>query len=147
MLIQVARYPSYSYRNEIADFERQMEHVFSNAFPSLAESRQSTVPAMNIVESGDQTIVVAEMPGVQKEDVKLSVEKDVLTIQATRKNNQLPEKATWLRNEIRTGDFNRSVRLPKSTDSEKISAELTNGILKIILPKADAVKPREIRIN
>ena len=79
--------------------------------------------------------------------MKLSIEKDVLTIQAKRKNNQLPEKATWLRNEIRTGDFNRSVRLPKGTDSEKISAELTNGILKVTVPKGEVVKPREIRIS
>lgn len=147
MLVQVRRFPSYSHRNEIADFERQVERVFSNMFPSLTQSQQSTVPALNIVEDGDQTVIVAEMPGAQKEDVKLAVEKDVLTIHANRRSNTLPEKATWLRNEIRTGDFSRSVRLPKGIDAEKISAELSNGILKISLPKAEAVKPREIRIN
>ena len=147
MLVQVARYPSHSYRNEIADFERQMEHVFSNAFPSMAETQSVAVPALDIVETVDQTMIVAEMPGVQKEDVKLSVEKDVLMIQATRKTNALPEKATWLRNEIATGDFERSVRLPKGIDSGKISAELTNGVLKITMPKAEVVKPRQIRIS
>lgn len=147
MLVHVRRFPSYSYRNEIADFEHEVERVFSNAFPSVVETQSTAAPALNIVESGDQTVIVAEIPGVQKEDVKLSVEKDVLTIHANRKSNALPEKATWLRNEIRTGDFNRSVRLPKGTDSEKISAELTNGILKVTVPKAEAVKPREIRIS
>lgn len=147
MLVQVRRYPSYSYRNEIADFEREVERVFSDAFTPRVDTKQTTVPAIDIVENGDQTLIIAEIPGVQKEDVKLSVEKDVLTIHANRKNNTLPEKATWLRNEIRTGDFSRSVRLLKGINSEKISAEISNGILKVTVPKADAVKPREIRIN
>ncbi len=145
MLVQLSRRPSYSYRNEIADFEREIERIFSHTVNAPSES--AATPAINIVENENQTVIVAELPGVQKEDVKLSVEKDILTIRANRKSNALPEKATWLRNEISTGDFNRSVRLPKGADSEKMTAELTNGILKVVVPKAEAVKPREIRIS
>ncbi len=147
MLVQVRRFPPYSYRNEIAEFEREVERVFSAGSPFRGETNQTTAPALDIVESGDQTVIVAEIPGVQKEDVKLSVEKDILTIQASRKTNALPEKGTWLRNEIRTGEFSRSVRLPKGVDSGKISAELNNGILKVTLPKSEVVKPREIQIK
>ncbi|MEO8167589.1 MAG: Hsp20/alpha crystallin family protein [bacterium] len=145
MLVQVRHHPTYSYRNEISDFEREIERLFSNTFSSPSDS--SATPAINVVENETQTVIVAELPGVQKEDVKLSVEKGILSIHAHRKTNGLPEKATWLRNEISSGDFNRSVRLPKGIEAEKISAELTNGILKIVVPKAEAVKPHEIKVS
>lgn len=147
MLVQLRRYPVHkSLWNEVADFEHEISKVFS---PSATETRieKHFSPAIDVVENGNDTLLMAELPGVNKEDVKIALENDVLTISGSRKSNALPEKAQWVRSEIRTGDFSRSVRLPKGIDAGKISAEITNGVLKIVLPKADEVKPREIRIN
>lgn len=148
MLVQVRRYPVYnSLWNEIADFEREIEKVFDTTGTYNEPSQGTLAPSIDILERGDSMLLVAELPGVTKEDVKISLENDVLTIHGARKGNALPEKAQWVRNEIRTGEFARSVRLPKGIDAGKISAEIMNGILKVVLPKAEEVKPREIRIQ
>ncbi len=148
MLVQVRRYPVYnSLWNEIADFEREIDRVFDSSPNASTAAAQTFAPAIDVLENGENTVLVAELPGVSKEDVKITLENDVVTIRGSRKSNALPEKAQWIRSEIRAGDFARSVRLPKGVDAAKISAEITNGILKIVLPKAEEVKPREIRIN
>lgn len=148
MVVQVRRAPLFtSLWDEIADLEREIERVFGS--PVLAESATETawMPAVDMVENENENMLVAELPGVNKEDVKLSVENGVLTISGTRKVNALPEDASWIRNEIRRGDFHRSVRLPEGIQADKISATMANGILKIVLPKAEEVKPREIRVQ
>jgi HSP20 family protein len=148
MVVQVRRAPLFtSLWEEIADLEREIERVFGT--PVVAESAAETawMPAVDMVENENETMLVAELPGVNKEDVKLSVENGVLTMSGSRKANGLPEGAGWIRNEIRRGDFHRSVRLPEGIQADKISATMANGILKIVLPKAEEVKPREIRVQ
>ena len=148
MFVNIHGFPAYdSLRNELPDFEHGVEQVFNNFLRTSTVTEKAFAPAIDVVENENETLLVAELPGVSKEDVKLSLENNILTISGTRKNHSLPEKANWLRNEIRKGDFTRSVKLPKGIDSTKISAEITNGFLRISLPKADEVKPREIRIN
>ena len=148
MLVQLRRNPvQNSLWNEIADFEREVDRVFNNVVSSDELPERKFSPAIDVVENDNETLLVAELPGVRKEDVKISLENDILTISGSRKSNSLPEKASWVRNEIRTGEFTRSVRLPKGIDVGKISAEISNGILKVVLPKAEEIKPREIRIN
>ena len=152
MLVQVRRYPAYnSLWNEIADFESEIDRVFGSVLGSATAAGTKPdrhySPSISVVENDNDALLIAELPGVKKEDLKISVENNVLTFSGTRKGNALPEKATWLRNEIRTGDFSRSVQLPEGIDASKISAELTNGQLLVTLPKAEEVKPREIRIN
>ncbi len=148
MLLQVRRYPAYnSLWDEIADLEREINSMFE-AYPGTQETASRVfAPAINVAESANETVLVAELPGVHKDDVKISVEKDVLTISGERKQHPIPEKAQWLRNEIRSGEFARSIRLPKGVNHAAISAELTNGVLRIVLPKAEEVKPREIRVK
>lgn len=147
MMLQV-RYPAYSSLwDEIADLEREITSIF-DSFPMTRETAPSVYePAINIAENANETVLVAELPGVHKDDVRISLEKDILTISGERKQQAIPEKAEWLRNEIRTGEFSRSVRLPKGVDHSKISAELTNGVLRVVLPKAEEVKPREIKVK
>jgi len=152
MLVQVRRYPiQNSLWNEIANFESDIDSVFENFFnadvaPAL-RGVQKYAPAIDVVENENETMLVAELPGVSKEDIKISMENNLLTIAGSRKSNALPEKANWVRNEIRTGDFVRTIQLPEGIATEKISAEMNNGLLKVTLPKAEEVKPREIRIQ
>jgi len=148
MLVQLRRSPvQNTLWNEIANFEREVDKAFNNVVSSDPQFVGKLSPAIDVVENENETVLVAELPGVSKEDVKISLENDILTVIGSRKSNALPEKASWVRNEIRTGEFARSVKLPKGIDAGKITAEISNGILKVVLPKAEEVKPREIRIN
>ena len=108
---------------------------------------RSAYPAMDLVEKDNETLVIAELPGVKKEDVKITFENGVLTVSGSRKPNEIPENADMLLNELRSGDFNRSLKLGHDVDSTKISAEMNNGILTITLPKTESVKAKEIHIN
>lgn len=148
MLVHVRHNPVYnSFWNEIANFEREIDNAFRHVTPSDVAADVKYAPAIDLIENQNEVVLVAELPGVSKEDVKISVEKDLLIVSGSRKTNALPEKAHWVRNEIRRGEFSRTVKLPKGIQTDNISAELTNGILKVVLPKAPEVKPREIRIS
>jgi HSP20 family protein len=108
---------------------------------------RSTFPAMDLVEKENETLIIAELPGVKKEDVKVTFENNVLTISGSRKPNEISEKADLLLNELRSGDFTRSIKLRQDVDTSKMSAEMSNGILTITLPKTESVKAKEIHIN
>jgi HSP20 family protein len=135
MFVTVKRYPTF--------FNSELDRLFDT--DRVASTTFS--PAMDIAEQENEYVLVLETPGVKKEDVKLNIEDNVLTISGERKNHTLPEKASWMRNEISIGAFTRSVKLSKNINAEKISAELNDGVLKIVLPKQEAAKPRTITIN
>ena len=109
--------------------------------------RSRPIPAMDITEYESEYVVVGEMPGVKKEDVKITFEKNVLTVEGKRKPHETPEEAKILLNEVRVREFNRSIRVPDEIDADGISAELENGVLRIALPKAKNAQPRTISIK
>jgi HSP20 family protein len=104
-------------------------------------------PAMDIVEQENELVVTAELPGMKKEDVKITYEKNVLTLSGERKPAELAEKAQVLLNEIGTQGFNRSVKFGFEVDAANISAEMSNGVLTIILPKTAEAKPKQIEVK
>ena len=108
------------------------------------------VPALDIVEKHDAYMVVAELPGVSENDVELSFEKNVLTIRGQKNPSLDPSKDGELRvyaAERVSGTFERAIRLPEFVDSEKIGAELRDGLLTVTIPKATAAQPRKIEIK
>jgi HSP20 family protein len=111
----------------------------------IRESRWS-VP-MDIIEEEDRYLIAAELPGIRKEDLKISVHDGHVTINAERKGAEIPENAAWLRNEISFGQFNRTVPVPGEVKPDEITAELANGILHVILPKSEKARVREIRVK
>jgi len=128
-------------------------------FDDIDELFNVTLPAFNRVrpfypnrgvsvkDSGDALNVVVELPGVAKEDVKVTLHDDVLTVAAERKQPELKENEQWVRNEISYGKFERSINLPYPVVAEKISATHENGILTVSLPKAEEAKPKQISIK
>ncbi|MEW6062601.1 MAG: Hsp20/alpha crystallin family protein, partial [Bacteroidota bacterium] len=90
---------------------------------------------------------IVELPGVAKENVKVTLHDSVLTITAERKEPELKDGEQWIRNEISYGKFERTVNLPYPVVADKITAVHENGILSIILPKAEEVKPKQIAIR
>ncbi len=129
------------------DSPRTYDNLIENFFSSDVLPGRCAEPTMDIVEYENEIVVHADLPGVKKEDVKITYEKNVLTIRGERKQSELPEKAKVLLKETDHQEFQRSVKFGVEVDSAKISAEMNNGILTITLPKTDEVKAREISIN
>jgi len=129
------------------DSPRTYDNLIENCFSSDVLPGRSTVPAMDIVEKENEIVVNAELPGVKKEDIKITFENSVLTLSSDQKPSEASEKSTVLLKEIRTSGFNRSVKFGFEVDAAKISAEMSNGVLTITLPKTEAVKAKEISIN
>lgn len=137
--------------DDILNLEREIGSLFQGFPAGFVPGRfyrsGDQYPLMNVFDNANEFVVTAELPGVRKEDIHLTVDNGLLTISGERKMPATPEKAEWLRNEIRAGDFSRVVELPRQVNANQISAELSNGILRVVLPKAEEAKPREVKIK
>lgn len=148
MMFRVHRYPaSDSLLGDVFGFEREIDNLFDTVLGTATSSRRTHYPAIDVAEHETESVLVAEVPGVKKEDLKISVENGMLTIQGERKSQSLPERSRWIRNEVETGEFRRVFELPHAVDANKVSAELENGVLRVVLPKPEQVRPREIKVN
>lgn len=127
---------------------RMLNDVFSGtdwAYPDSAAA--AWVPAVDVLEQPEAIRIMAELPGVKPEDVKISVEGNVLTLHGTKQ--QVAEERTERvhRYERTYGAFERSFTLPASVDTQHINAASDNGVLTITLPKAELAKPRQITVQ
>lgn len=114
----------------------------------VAEDRRREVfvtPPANIRESKDGYVLQAEMPGVTKDGIEISVENNELTIVGRRAETNV--QGDWLYRESRPNDFRRVFELDPSIDTGKITAKIEQGILTLHLPKAESVKPRKIAVT
>ena len=107
----------------------------------------SWTPACDIVETEEALIVYAELPGVKRDDIEISLDGGVLTLRGSRTLEKETEERSYHRIERSYGSFVRSFTLPRSVDSERISANYQDGVLEIRMPRREENKPRNIRIN
>jgi HSP20 family protein len=105
------------------------------------------VPLVDIVEDEKEYLIKAELPEVKKEDVKVTVEDDVLTITGERKYEKEEKGKKYHRVERAYGSFERSFTLPEDADGSKVSAEFKDGILKVRLPKSEKAKPKAVEVK
>jgi HSP20 family protein len=104
-------------------------------------------PAVDVFEDKNAVKIVAELPGVKPEDVKLSVENNLLSIRGEKKQEAEENNDRVHRYERSYGSFERTFALPSTVDGEKISADYRHGVLTVIVPKAERAKPREIPVR
>lgn len=135
--------------DRMMSLNRVLDQAMNNAWTGESASRV-WVPVLDIVEKRDAYIVVAELPGVGQSDVELSFEQNILTIRGQKHplldSNKDGELRVYTAERI-AGTFERAIRLPEFVDSEKISAELRDGLLTVTIPKATAAQPRKIDIK
>ena len=105
------------------------------------------VPPVEIFESGDDLVIRAEIPGVEKEDIEINVENGTLVLSGERKRHSEIKEDNAYRLERIYGSFNRSFRLPTTVDAGRIAAKYHNGVLEITLPKLEEAKPRKVEIE
>jgi HSP20 family protein len=104
-------------------------------------------PAVDIYETENEIMVQAELPGVDRKDITLSLENNVLTLKGERRFEKETKQENYHRIERSYGAFSRSFSIPAIVDDEKIRADYKDGILKIALPKKELVKPKQIKIG
>jgi len=105
-------------------------------------------PKVDIIEADGKVIVHAELPGVNKENVKVSVNEDrMLTIKGEKKQEDKQEGKSWLRTERFYGTFTRTFVLPENLDIDNIDAKYENGVLELAMNKIEPPKPKEVEIN
>ncbi len=103
-------------------------------------------PAVDIIERKDDIILIADMPGVDERSVDVTIEKDVLTIYG-EVEPEIPENHRLVSSEYGVGDYQRSFIISDEIDSDKIKATVKNGVLKLILPKVEAIKTKKIPVE
>jgi HSP20 family protein len=104
-------------------------------------------PLVNVTEDQDNYYVRAELPGVKTDELGISVTGDTLTLSGERKLPEESEKASYHRREREAGSFSRVISLPSRLDVDKVKALAEDGVLTVVLPKAESAKPRQIAVK
>jgi HSP20 family protein len=104
-------------------------------------------PATNAWVSDDDAVVTTEIPGIDPDALEISVVKDSLTLRGSRQAEDLKEGEAYLRQERWNGQFTKTLQLPFAVESGKVEARFSKGVLVIILPRAEAEKPRKISVK
>ena len=137
-------------------FNTTLDRVFTlnraldQAFGASWNGNRAWVPALDVVERKDGYEVIAELPGVEKAQIVVKFEKNVLTIRGTKESKAAVDKDGEVRiyaAERVSGAFERSIRLPDFVDAERIAATFVNGVLTVSVPKAKAAQARAIEIG
>jgi HSP20 family protein len=133
----------------------RMNRVFDEAFRGAAGRTAGEeewalggawAPAVDIYEHDGNLVLKAELPGIDPKDVDVRVENNVLTLQGERKFESEVKREQYHRVERAYGTFSRSFTLPNVVDNDKIKAEFKDGLLRVVLPKREEAKPKQISI-
>lgn len=130
---------------------RRRDDVFDDLFREafrrpISEEGEVVEPAVDVAESDGEVIVKMEVPGVEKDQLHLTVSDDRLTVRGETRKESEEKRKNYYRQEIHYGAFQRSVPLPAEVDAAKAHAELKNGMLKVALPKSKQPKAQEIKV-
>jgi HSP20 family protein len=137
--------------SEFDTLQRNINRLFNDVSSSKSERQEGPdamwAPPVNTYEDKEGYTLYCDLPGMNQKDVKVNLDKDTLTISGTRKLENEENRESYQRIECAFGTFNRSFSLPGTIDSEKIDANMENGVLKVRLPKREESKPKQISIS
>jgi HSP20 family protein len=140
------RYPVPRMWEEMERLQREINSLFNTSSPGRLQIAPS-FPAMNMWTSEESQVITAEIPGVEPEDIDISVTGEILTLRGSRKPDEIDEDIRYHRRERGYGRFQRSVQLPFPVETENVEATFKNGVLTITLPRAEEDKPRKITVK
>ena len=138
---------------ELDDLQDRLSTIFGRApVKKEGDKREALTvaewaPLVDIVEDDKDYVIKAELPGLKKEEIKVGVQDDVLTISGERKYEKEEKDKKFHRIERAFGSFMRSFTIPDDSDGEKVSAEFKDGILRVHLPKTEKVKPKQVEVK
>jgi HSP20 family protein len=133
---------------ELTRLSDEMTRMFGRALGDVrGGSPQSWTPALDVIDTPEAIVLKADLPGVSPEDVSIEFHEDTLTLTGERRFTDKVEDGRYHRLERSYGRFSRSLTLPKDVKADEISATFEEGVLEVRVPKAEEVKPRQIRIS
>ncbi len=133
---------------DLWDLQDEVNRAFSG-FRGGHERGEMTAwaPAVDIYEDKEAVKLTAELPGMRKDDVKISVENGVISIKGERRFKEETKKDNYYRIERSYGTFSRSFTLPPTVEAGKIKANMRDGVLEVLIPKKEEAKPKEVEIE
>jgi HSP20 family protein len=138
---------------EVEDLEKRLSQLLGRSVPAGATEKNEAItvaqwsPVVDISEDEKEYAIKAELPDVKKEDIKLNVHDDVLTITGERKYEKEEKGKKYHRVERAYGSFMRSFTLPEDADGTKVTAEYKDGLLNVRVPKSEKAKPKTIEVK
>lgn len=130
----------------------EINSLFDFSYGGLSEMDRGLLetswsPAVDVYDSKDDIIVKADIPGLEKEDIDVTVEDNTVTIRGEKKNEQEARTEEFVRSERFYGSFYRALQLPAHVDAGKAKASYKNGTLELTLPKREEAKPKQINVD
>ncbi|MBW2429944.1 MAG: Hsp20/alpha crystallin family protein [Deltaproteobacteria bacterium] len=151
MIFRRLNYPIYNLRSTFEDLERMRNDVarlFDQATGrSLRATTAGVFPLVNLTEDKDNYFVRAELPGLKAEELNIAVTGNNLSISGERKIPSEGDNVRYHRREREAGSFNRIVALPRDVEVDNVEAGLVDGVLTVIIPKAEEAKPKQIMVK
>ncbi len=138
--------PGFGHPDAFGDL-RHMRHELDREFGRRRRGAASEFPPLNVWSGEHDVIVTAELPGVDPDDIDITVDGPVLTLKGNRRQPEVTANAAAHRRERGYGAFARSVTLSYDVDADKVQAECRDGVLRVYLPRPEAEKPKRIRIT
>ncbi len=134
------------------EFDNFFDNFLSRRWPrmnlGLSTLPETSIPRVDILDHDNDVEVQAALPGVKKEDLEVTINHQTMTIRScTKEEKQEEQKGSYFRREITRGEFQRTLTLPDTVDSEKATANFSDGILKVIIPKVEQSKRKTIEIS
>ncbi len=144
---EVSTWPGVGRLNNLRD---EIDRLFEQPLAELARTSQlfsGWAPALDVYEDKDNVYVKAELPGMKREEIDVSLHDGTLSISGERKSEEKHQDAEVYRSERFVGKFQRSVSLPTPVAADNVNAQYQDGVLTITLPKTEEAKPKHIDVN
>ncbi|HMK60806.1 MAG TPA: Hsp20/alpha crystallin family protein [Dissulfurispiraceae bacterium] len=138
---------------ELEDMRRDMDRLFDEFTKPTRrrriwpKSEGLVIPNMDMYDRNNDIVVKMELPGVTREDIDLTITKDVLIVKGAVKKDEEVKEEDYFIAERTYGNFTRTITLPFEVENEKAQASINNGVLEIVIPKKEVSRPKEIRIE
>lgn len=138
--------------NPMDEFDRvlaEMGRIFGdlNAPETGGLFDRAISPPIDVMETQDDYVLTADLPGIERKDIELSIASNVLTLKGEKKEANKESKRRYFRQESWTGQFQRTLSLPNSIDPDKVRAEFRDGVLQVTIGKKEDIRPRQITVN
>ncbi len=144
----VVRYDPWALMNEL---QNEMNKVFETRLSGNAEAgsvaTSDWVPPVDIREEHDRFVILADIPGVDPNQIEVNMDNGVLSIRGERNDETAEQRAAYKRTERARGTFYRRFNMPDTADADNISASSRNGVLQVVIPKQEKVQPRKITVE
>lgn len=133
--------------DELFDFHSVMDRMFSDAGFARPTAALGLSPAVDIVEEKDRLLIKADLPGLNKDDIKITLEDDVMMLEAAKREERESDGKDYHLVERSYGTYRRSFRIPNTVDTGKMDAEYKDGVLTLTLPKREDAKPKTVDVK